>query len=145
MQAGSLIAVMRGDEATRIRLVAAYRIALRARRRFDGLGERGDATRAVPITEHDIGARALVFAASARRHGMTVDQDRGSEIPVHAREQATQSAVIRLVQSLDAPDRLVDRNALVIDFLGVANDPRNRSQSSPDAHPTGIRARRQPA
>src|SRR5262249_25519225 len=123
MQAGSRIAVMLSDEAARIRLVAAHRIALRAQGRFDGLGDRSDATRAVPITQHDVGARTLVLAAGARRHGMTIDQDRSSEIPVDAREKAAQRAMVRLVQPLNPPNRVVDRNALAIDFLRVADDP----------------------
>ena len=46
---------------------------------------------------------------------------------MHAGEQAPQRAVIGLVQPLDAPDRLVDRDALAVDFLGVADDARDRA------------------
>ena len=69
---------------------------------------------------------------------MAVDQDRGSEIPVHAREQAAQGAVVGLVQSFDAPDRVVDRNALPIDFLGVADHPGDGPQPARHPHRSGI-------
>src|SRR6476659_7104610 len=42
VQAGGRIAVVLGDEAPRIRLVAAYRIALRAQWGLDRLGDRRD-------------------------------------------------------------------------------------------------------
>jgi hypothetical protein len=76
---------------------------------------------------------------------VAIDQDRGAEIPVHPREQPAQRPVVRLVKSFDAPDRVVDRDALTVDFLGVADDAGHRPQSSRHAHRTGIGERGEPA
>src|SRR5262249_27953845 len=145
VQAGGRVAVVLGDEASGIRLVAADRVALRAQRRFDRLRHRRHATGAIAVTEHHVGARTLVLGAGARRHGMTIDQDGRSEVPMNAREQAAQGAVIGLVEPLDSPDRVVDGNALAVDFLGISYDSRNGAQSSRHAHGAGVGEGRQPA
>ena len=69
---------------------------------------------------------------------MAVDQDRRAEIAVNAREQAPQRPVIGLVQPLDAPDRVVDRDALAVDFLGIADDARDGAEPARHPHRTGI-------
>src|SRR5262249_46265771 len=60
VQAGGRVAVMLGDEASGIGLVAADRVALRAQRRFDRLRHCRHATGAIAVTEHYVGARTLV-------------------------------------------------------------------------------------
>ena len=69
---------------------------------------------------------------------MAVDQHGRAEIAVHPREQAPQRAVIGLVQPLDAPERVIDRDALVVDFLRVADHPRDRAEPARDPHRAGI-------
>ncbi len=49
-------------------------------------------------------------------------------------EKPPQSPVIGLVQALDALQRIVDRNAPVVDFLRVADHARNRPQAAGNAH-----------
>jgi hypothetical protein len=53
-------------------------------------------------------------------------------------EQPAQRAVIGLVQALDARQRIVHRDALVVDFLGVADHPRHRAEAARHPHRTGI-------
>ena len=76
---------------------------------------------------------------------MAVDQHGGAEILVHPRKQPPQRAVVGLVQALDALERVVDRDAPVVDFLGVADDARDRAQAASDPHGAGIGERGQPA
>src|ERR1700747_3881129 len=114
---------MLGDETSGVRLVAAHRVALRAQRGLDRLGHWRHATGAIAITQHYVGARPLVLGARARRHGVTIDQDRGPEASVNAGEQTTQRPVIGLVEPLYSPDRVVDGEALTIDFLRITHDP----------------------
>ena len=96
-------------------------------------GNDPDAARAIAIAKHQIGARPLVAPARGRGHGVAVDQDRGAEFAVQAHEQAAQRAVIGLVEPVDPPQRLGDRNALIIDFLGIAHHARDRAE--PAGHP----------
>ena len=105
----------------------------------------GNAARAVAVAEHEVGARPLVAAAGDRRHRMAVDQDGGAEFVVQPREQAAQRAVIGLVEPVDPPHRLVNRNALIVDFLGIADDARHGAEAARDPHRAGIGERRQPA
>src|SRR5262245_37773507 len=65
VQAGGRVAVMLGDEASGIWLVAADRVALRPQRRFDRLRHCRHATRAIAVTQHHVGARALVLGTGA--------------------------------------------------------------------------------
>ena len=76
---------------------------------------------------------------------MAVDQDGGAEIAVQPREQAPQCPMIRLVEAVDAPQRFGHRDALIVDFLGVADDARHRAEPARDPHRTGIGERGQPA
>ena len=76
---------------------------------------------------------------------MTIDQDRGSEIALDAREQAPQGAVVGLVQPFDAPDRVVDRDALAVDFLGVADHAGDGAEAARHPHRTGVGERGQAA
>ena len=46
--------------------------------------------------------------------------------------------MVGLVQPLDAPDRVVDRNALAVDLLRVAHHPRHGAQPARDPHRAGI-------
>ena len=46
--------------------------------------------------------------------------------------------MVGLVQALDALEGLVDRDALAVDFLGVADHARDRAQAASDAHGAGI-------
>ena len=116
------IAVVLGDEAAGIGLVAADRVALLAQGLLHHVGDDVDATGAVAVAEHEFGACTFVPMSGIRRHGMTVDQHGGAEFAVQAGEQAAQCAVIGLVQALDARQRVVDRNAVIVDFLRVAVD-----------------------
>ena len=76
---------------------------------------------------------------------MAIDQHGGAEVPVQAGKQPPQRPVVGLVEALDAPQRIVDRNALVVDFLGVADHPRHRAEATGDPHRAGIGEGRQPA
>ena len=76
---------------------------------------------------------------------MAVDQHGRAEIAVHAGEQPPQRAVIGLVEALDPAQRVVDRNALVVDFLRVADHARDRAEPAGDPHRAGVGERRQPA
>ena len=105
----------------------------------------GDAARAVAVAEHDIGARPVVLGAGRRGHGVAVDQHGGAEIAVHAGQQAPQRAVIGLVEPLDAAQRIVDRDALVVDLLRVADHARDRAEPARDPHRAGIGERGQAA
>ena len=69
---------------------------------------------------------------------MAVDQHGGAEIAVQLGEQAPQRAVIGLVEALDAGERIVHRNALVVDFLGVADHPRHGAEPAGHPHRAGI-------
>ena len=104
-----------------------------------------DAARAVAVAEHEVGARALVLGAGGRRHRVAIDQHRRAEIAVDPGEQPPQRAVIGLVEALDAAERVVDRDALVVDFLGVADHARDGAEAAGDPHRAGIGEGRQAA
>src|SRR5215472_359363 len=55
MQAGGRIAIVLGDETSRIGLVAAYRIAPFPERHLDGVRNSAQAAGAVTIADHDVG------------------------------------------------------------------------------------------
>ena len=76
---------------------------------------------------------------------MAVDQHRRAELAMHAGEQPAQRAVIGLVEILDAAERVIDRDALVVDFLRVADHARDGAEPAGDPHRTGVGERRQPA
>ena len=76
--------------------------------------------------------------AGGRRHGMAVDQDGGAEIAMQLGEQSPQRAVIGLVEALDAGERIVHRDALVVDFLCVADHPRHGAEPARHPHRAGI-------
>ena len=64
---------------------------------------------------------------------------------MHAGEQPAQRAMIGLVEILDAAERVIDRDALVVDFLRVADHARDGAEPAGDPHRTGVGKRRQPA
>ena len=138
MQARGRVAVVLGDEAARVGLVAADQITELPQGGFDRLGDGGDAARSVAIAQHDIGARAFLLGAAGRGHGMAVDQRRGPEFVVDVGEQFSQRPVIRLVQAFDPPQRVIDGKPLVVDFLGIADHPRHGAEPARDPHRTGI-------
>ena len=76
---------------------------------------------------------------------MAVNQHRRAEIAVDAGEQAAQRPVIGLVEALDPAKRVVDRNALAVDFLGVADHAGDRAEPARDPHRAGVGEGRQPA
>ena len=102
MQSGGRIAVMLGDEAAGVWLVAADGVAERPQRLFHRLCHDADATRAVTVAQHKFRPRTFVPMPGGRGHGMAIDQHGGAEIPVQAGKQTAQGAVIRLVQALDS-------------------------------------------
>src|SRR6185437_14136033 len=61
VQPGSWIAVMLGDEPTRIRLVAADRVAQRPQRLFNRFGYHTDTARTVSVAQHEFRPRPFVF------------------------------------------------------------------------------------
>ena len=136
---------MLGDEAARIGLVAAHRIAQAPQGLLDRFGDRRDATRPVAVAEHHVGARALVLGAGGRRHGVAVDQDGRPEIAVNAREQAPQHPMVGFIESLDAPNGIVDRDALTVNLLGIADYARHGSKPPGDSHGSGVGEGREPA
>ena len=117
VQAGRRVAVVLGDEAARIGLVAADHVAAAAQRRFDGLGDdrRRNSCRS--------GRPARCRRAAARPWRRRSTASNGSRPAPRRRnrgacgEQPAQRAVIGLVEPLDAPQRVVDRNALGVDLL----------------------------
>ena len=135
---------MLGDETARIGLVAADRIAEVVQGRLDDVGDAGNAARSVAVAEHDIGPWAFVAAAGERRHRVAIDQDGGAEVAVHPRHQAAQGPVIGLVEALDAAQRVVHRNTLMVDFLGIADHARDRAEPARHPHRARIGERRQP-
>ncbi len=76
---------------------------------------------------------------------MAVDQHGGAEIAVQPGKKPPQRPVIGLVEAFDAGERVIDRNAAVVDFLGVANHPGHRAEAAGDPHRTGIGEGRQAA
>ncbi len=62
---------------------------------------------------------------------------------MHPREQPAQRAMIRLVEGFDPAQRVVDRNALVVDFLRVADHARHGAEPAGDPHRTGVGKGRQ--
>src|SRR4029079_7564760 len=76
---------------------------------------------------------------------MAINQHRCAEIAMQSAEKPAQSPMIRFVQAFDALQGVIDRNALVVDFLGVANHSCDRSKASSDTHRPGIGKRRQTA
>ena len=76
---------------------------------------------------------------------MAIDQDGGAEIAVQPHEYAPQHAMIGLIEAVDPAQRLADRNALVVDFLGVADHARHSAEPAGDPHRAGIGERWQPA
>ncbi len=76
---------------------------------------------------------------------MAIDQDGGAEFTVQPHEQAAQRAVIGLIEPVDPAHRFGDRNALIVDFLGVADDARHGAEPAGDPHRAGIGERRQAA
>ena len=76
---------------------------------------------------------------------MAVHQDHGAERLMRLVDQPPQRAVIRLVQHLDAAERIVDAEALAIDLLAVADHARNGAEPAGDAHRAGIGEAGQPA
>ena len=75
---------------------------------------------------------------------MAVHQDHRAERLMRLVDQPPQRAVIRLVQRLDAAERIVDAEALAIDFLAVADHARNGAEPAGDAHRPCIGEARQP-
>jgi hypothetical protein len=112
---------------------------------LDRFGDDRNAACAVAVADNQVGARPLVAAAGGRRHGVAIDQHGGAEIAMQPHEQAPQGAVIGLVQGVDAVQRFGDRDALIVDFLGVADHARDGAESAGDPHRAGIGERRQPA
>ena len=76
---------------------------------------------------------------------MAVDQHRRAEIAMDAGEQPAQRPVIGLVEAFDPPHRVVDRNALAVDFLGVADHAGDGAEPAGDPHRAGIGEGRQAA
>jgi hypothetical protein len=69
---------------------------------------------------------------------MAIDQHGGTKLPVEAGKQASQCAVIGLVKALDSPERIIDRDALVVNFLRVPDHSRHGSQAACHPHRTGV-------
>ena len=69
---------------------------------------------------------------------MAVDQHGGAEIAMQPHKYSPQGAVIRLIQAVDPPQRFGDGNALIVDFLGVADDASHRAETAGDPHRAGI-------
>ncbi len=76
---------------------------------------------------------------------MAIDQNGGAEVAVQLGEQAPQRPMIRLVEAFDAAQGVVHRNALVVDFLRVADHPRHGAQAPGHPHRAGIGKGRKPA
>ena len=76
---------------------------------------------------------------------MAIDQNRGAEFVVQPHEHAAQRAMIGLIEPVDPAHRFRNRNALIVDFLGVADHARHGAEPAGDPHRAGIGEGRQPA
>src|SRR5262249_317916 len=139
------VAVVFGDEAAGVWLVAADGVAERPQSFLDGLRHHADAACAVAISEHELWSRPLIPMAGRRWHRMAIDQHGRAEFAMQTGKEPAQGAMIRLVEAFNALQGIIDRNALVIDFLRVSHHARHRSQAASDTHRTRIGERRQPA
>ena len=63
---------------------------------------------------------------------MTIDQCGGAELAMHLGEQPAQRAMVRLIERLDPAQRVVDGDALVVDFLRVADHARHGAEPAGD-------------
>ena len=79
MQARSRVAVVLGDEAAGIGLVASDRIAKRAHGFLDHVGKQACATGAVAVADHHVRPPRLVARHPDRRHRMAIHHDHGSK------------------------------------------------------------------
>ena len=104
-------------------------VAELAHGRFDGLGDDRHAAGAVAVAEHQIGARTLVSRSRRRGHRVAIDQHGGAEITMQAHEHAPQCPMVGLVEAVNAPQRFGDRDALIVDFLRVADHARHRAET----------------
>src|SRR5678815_549986 len=102
MQAPRRPAVMLGDEAARIRLVAADGIAEPLQGVGGAIGELRHAARAKPVAEHEIRPDACRAAADVRGHRMAVDQDGEPEADMRLSEEPTQRVMEGAVDALDS-------------------------------------------
>jgi hypothetical protein len=141
MRAGCGRAVMFGDEAAGIGLVPLHDIALAPQSRFDHLDQRQVAARAVTVANDEIRLDAVGLRprrAAIGGHRMAVDQHGEAELPDRPLHQPPQGPVIRLVESLDPLQRVLHRQPARIDFLRLANDPRDGAQAPGNPHGAGI-------
>src|SRR6195952_4730655 len=76
---------------------------------------------------------------------MAVHQDYRPERLMRLVDQPPQRTVIRLVQRLDAAQRVVDAEALAIDLLAVADDARNGAEPAGDPHRPCVGEAREPS
>src|SRR4029078_4672335 len=133
------------NKAAGVWLVTADRVAKRPQSLLDGLRHHTDTACAVAISEHELRSRSLISMAGRRRHRMAIDQHGGAEFPMQAGKEPAQGAGIRVVEAFNALQGIIDRYALVIDFLRITNHACHRSQAARDTHRTRIGERRQPA
>src|SRR5882672_6035731 len=76
---------------------------------------------------------------------MAIHQDHGSERLMGLVDQPPQRTVIRLVERLDPPQRLIDRKPLAVDFLPVADHARDGAETAGDPHRARVGKARQTA
>ncbi len=69
---------------------------------------------------------------------MAVDQDGGAEVAVQPHEKRAAARDDRACRGPRSGQRVVDRDALVVDFLGVADHARHRAEPAGDPHRAGI-------
>ena len=132
--AGGGRAVMLGDVAAGVGLVAADAIAAREQRQFERLDRPRRGAGAEPVAEHDVERSRL---GERRRHRMAVDQDRHAESRARALDQSGQPLVIGTMQGGDARQRVGDRHRARDRSAGRR---RRRAESSPS--PAATRSER---
>ena len=83
-------------------------------------------------------AKATAYRASATAYQAQLDALRTRTQRKIASIPPAQRAMIRLVQRIDTPQRCGNRDTLIVDFLGIADDACHRAETPGNPHRTGI-------
>src|SRR5439155_27100951 len=96
-----------------------------------GFEDAGSASRAVAITEDDIGT--VLAAARGRRHRMAVYEETPAEHVLSPFDQPAQCMMVGVIEALDPLLGIGKAQFLGVDLLAAGNDAGDRAE--PAAHP----------